>query len=388
VPAWRWREAALLLTAFEFSFGHALFGCVVLLVVAIAEVIEGEPLWVRSPIDLGLAALLGAAVLSALVSPWRSTALTVAAATAVIVGPPTRAAVLAVRRRPAFAQAILWAWAAGAVAAAAWALGGLDRTPDARAVLPDLTPNGLGTTLAVGMVILTGLLLDTRGLVRALAGVGLPVVALGLALTWSRGGWLAAATGMVVLLALRPSRRLWWGWLAAGATIAVAIPLLGARWAWHLDRLRDLLPAEGPFSRLAVWRVAVRAIGEHPLVGTGLGTFASVYDRSLGWVDGPAYAPSAHNLLLHVAAETGILGVAALVALIAGGGVALARWYRRDPATSPQRTMASIALASSAAFLAHQMVDVTIIALSVSVGLFLLFGIGAGASAAEPGHAP
>jgi putative inorganic carbon (HCO3(-)) transporter len=384
VPSWRWREAALALTAFEISFGHALFGVAVLLVVTVAELVEGEPLWIRSPIDAGLLALLGVAAASALASPWRDTALTAAAATAAIALPVTRAAVLAVRRRPRFALTLLWAWAAGAVLAAAWALGSLGAAVDARAALPDLTPNALGTTLAVGLVVLTGLSLDARGPRRLVLFLGLPVVALGLVLTWSRGGWLAAAAGLLLLLSLRRNRTPWWGLLGAAAAVAAAVPILATRWAWHLDRLRQLLPAAGPFSRVAVWKVALRVIAEHPVLGTGLATFGLVYERYGASAGGPAFAPSAHNLLLHTAAELGVLGVAALTALVAGGTLALLRWSRGSPPAGPARTAAATAVASTGAFLMHQMVDVTAISFAVSVALFLLLGVGAGAAAPEP----
>jgi hypothetical protein len=383
VPAWRWREAALLLTAFEVPFGHALLGAAVLLVVALGELVEGEPLWVRSPLDLGLLAWLGVATASALVSPWRTTALGAAAATAAVALPVVRAAVLAVRRRPAFARACLGAWAAGAVLAAVWALSSLAPTADARATLPDLTANALGTTLGVGLVVLTGLSPGARGPVRVAVFLGLPIVALGLALTWSRGGWLAAAAGLGVLLALRPGRRLWWGLVTAAATAALTIPVLTAQWTWHLDRLRQLLPATGPFSRVAVWHVALRVAAEHPVLGTGLATFGVVYEQHAAPAAGPEHAPSAHNLVLHTAAELGALGVVALAILLGAGLLAQARWYRRSPPGAPARTLAATVLAATAAFVMHQMVDVTIIGLAVSVGLFLLLGLGAGASASE-----
>ncbi|MDQ7857858.1 MAG: O-antigen ligase family protein [Armatimonadota bacterium] len=383
MSAWRWREAALLLTAFEVPFGHALVGAALLLVVALGELIEGEPLWAPSPLDPGLLAWLGVATASALVSPWRATALAATAATAAVALPVVRASVLAVRHRPAFVRVLLSAWAAGAILAAAWAILNLSPGTDARATLPHLTSNGLGTTLGVGLVVLTGLSLDARGAGRAVALLGLAVVALGLALTWSRGGWLGAGAGLAVLLALRPGRRLWWGLATAAATAALTIPVLAGQWTWHLDRLLQVLPATGPFSRLAVWRVALRVAAEHPVLGTGLATFGLVYERHAAWAAGPQYAPSAHNLVLHTAAELGALGVVALAILLSAGVLALVRWYGRTPGGAPTRTVALTVLAATTAFVAHQMVDVTIIGLAVSVGLFLLLGVGAGASGPE-----
>ena len=66
--------------------------------------------------------------------------------------------------------------------------------------------------------------------------------------------------------------------------------------------------------RLTVWRDALRLFRSHPLVGSGLGT----YDEVAYLLDGTSAEPvfrragwHAHNVYLHVLAETGILGLLA-----------------------------------------------------------------------------
>lgn len=67
--------------------------------------------------------------------------------------------------------------------------------------------NAMGAVAAIGLVVCAGLAGDPApgGRVRALAAAGAPVLGAGLVLSFSRGGLLAAAAGLVVLLLARPS---------------------------------------------------------------------------------------------------------------------------------------------------------------------------------------
>ncbi len=67
--------------------------------------------------------------------------------------------------------------------------------------------NGVGEFLAMGMPLLLGVASRARTLLgQALAAAALPVLALGILLSISRGGALAAAVGLLVLVALLPDR--------------------------------------------------------------------------------------------------------------------------------------------------------------------------------------
>lgn len=377
MEAWRWREALLLLVALELPLGHAAAGLVLLAVIAIGERFSGEPLWVRTPFDLGLLGLLGVSVASGLASEWRPNALASAAMLGLTAWVIVRAMMLASRRRRAFSAWFLGTWAAFGVLASAWALGRLGGSPDARAELPGLDFNELGVSLAVTLVLLMGFSLQGSPRRRLLAGLGLPLVALGLVLTFSRGAWLAAAAGIGSLLAAAGAPRRWHAVAAVIIPIIVAAPFLAPRWAWHLDRLRSVAVAEGPFSRLALWRVVPAIIADHPLIGTGLGTFQFAYERYRRDSSAVAFAPFAHNLFLNFAAETGLLGLVALLLMLGGGLLALLRWLRRAAGDPEARLLGAMTLAASVTLLAHQMIDGTALRVHLAVGLFALLGLGA-----------
>jgi hypothetical protein len=54
---------------------------------------------------------------------------------------------------------------------------------------------------------------------------------------------------------------------ASGGLVLLAA--LGPRWTWHADRLRQSAPAEGPFSRIAIWRLVPIALGAAGIHHTG-----------------------------------------------------------------------------------------------------------------------
>jgi hypothetical protein len=79
--------------------------------------------------------------------------------------------------------------------------------PTARLDYPLNYANGLGEFLAMGMPLLLGAASRARTLAgSALAAACLPVLALGIVLSISRGGALAGAIGLLLLLALLPER--------------------------------------------------------------------------------------------------------------------------------------------------------------------------------------
>ena len=82
-------------------------------------------------------------------------------------------------------------------------------------------------------------------------------------------------------------------------------------------------------NRYQYWKVAVREAADHPLKGIGSGSFDTAWTRERKVTEN---ARDAHSLTLETAAELGIVGLAALAALLAGVALALAELHRRAPA--------------------------------------------------------
>lgn len=100
----------------------------------------------------------------------------------------------------------------------------------------------------------------------------------------------------------------------------------GGRASSRLLPLISVLSA-GPGGRLAFWAAAMDVIGDHPLSGTGAGTFPKVH---LSYQVHPRYyASEAHSHYLQVWAETGVVGLLAWLGVVAAGFVVLRSARRR-----------------------------------------------------------
>jgi tetratricopeptide (TPR) repeat protein/O-antigen ligase len=177
---------------------------------------------------------------------------------------------------------------------------------------------------------------DTRlGLVLWLLAAGATLI-----LAMSRGGFLALAASLLVLLlgATRsPRLRGWWHRLAAArsrtllvGTALVAVLALVAAGFLFSTRLAE--HSSGDAVRLDLWRSAAEIFLEQPLVGAGPGLYGTALRTHRDPLLARDHILTAHNLYLNTAAEMGIPGLLVGAWLL----LALARaWWRRWRAESP-----------------------------------------------------
>lgn len=129
----------------------------------------------------------------------------------------------------------------------------------------------------------------------------------------ARSGWLGLVCGLAALAWLRMGKRQ----AVLVLILAVAAGVLGASYfpkQLALDRLLDA-------PRFVIWKAAVDVWLAHPLLGVGVNCFEHGY-KALGIVFDPAVfdppIPHPHNVYLQFLAETGLVGFAALLALLVG----------------------------------------------------------------------
>ncbi|MBV8750932.1 MAG: O-antigen ligase family protein, partial [Candidatus Eremiobacteraeota bacterium] len=130
--------------------------------------------------------------------------------------------------------------------------------------------------------------------------IGFAIGATALALTFSRAGWAGFAAAAATFAVARRGRLRY-----AVAVTGVAALTLGLVFNAHHD------PSEN-FTRLGIWEGAVQTIVRFPFSGVGPLDFANVYPL----LRAPAAEPAAnhgHSIVLTVAAECGLVGLAALV---------------------------------------------------------------------------
>ncbi|MCP9945194.1 O-antigen ligase family protein [Streptomyces somaliensis] len=198
---------------------------------------------------------------------------------------------------------------------------------------------GMATAVAYGVVAAVGLALGApaRGRTRAAALACAALLTVPLALSFSRGAWIATALACAAQLAATGPRRALGALLAAGALAVVLVGGLGVGSAMVQERAASLTrvaaaPDRSVTDRYALWAAAAGMWRDRPLTGVGLKGFPAHRDAhaplalSSGSDTAGAGAAfrrqpllSPHNMYLLVLGEQGLLGLLT----IAGGWLAL-----------------------------------------------------------------
>jgi len=371
----RLQRAALLLTAFLYSAGYGTVGLALLLATVALEAGAVRRLpWRRTPVDLGVVTFLGIFILSGYFSEYRPTAVASTGLAALTIylalGVPSRV----LTRNPGVLPSLLWAWLVGATLAAGWAIALHFRT-GVPAFTPELGQNAVGTTMLIGALVGVGLYLSLPTAWRY-AAAGMSAIAFGaLALSYTRGAWLGAALGLALVLAAG-------GRVAVRRTVVivaviafiVAVPA-GAERTALVRRALSIPDASANADRLYMFRAAGAIALDHPMLGTGMNTFSLVYPRyRLPGDPNPAVQPYAHNIFLNIAAEGGLLALAAFVAIMVQAFRFGWRW-RAAATTEAQTALRTALLAAFAGMMVHQLVDGTLLSVHLGAGMWMVIAI-------------
>jgi uncharacterized protein (TIGR03382 family) len=193
-----------------------------------------------------------------------------------------------------------------------------------RAIFPFMAAPSAGGAMMFGLLSAAWLRRERRAQAGARTWPAIALALCGLALlaTFSRQAWLGALAGLIVL-GLRSRRGGMLGLLALLAVVVAFAPVPGhgGTFASYLVSSADSTTTSTG-TRLGLLEGAVGFVGERPLLGVGPGQYGSLNPD-------PQNHPIfyAHNVVVDMAVEAGILAAVALVALFA---VAIARaWNRR-----------------------------------------------------------
>jgi O-antigen ligase len=201
-------------------------------------------------------------------------------------------------------------------------------------------PNIYGRFLAVVLTLLVAWLLwARRARDAALAAALVLVLWAGLVLTLSQSSLTALLVGLAVLGGLRWGRRR--AWVAATAAVLLAAP---AGYAVAAGRDVDRVTS----GRADLVAGGARLFAAAPLLGHGSGSFAREYRRAED-ASAQRATSASHTTPLTVAAEQGLVGLAAYVALLAA---AFARLLRGPLRSAPAR---AAVLAAFAGLVVHTM---------------------------------
>lgn len=259
--------------------------------------------------------------------------------------------------------------------AVAWYLGWYEIGGSAHPIPPTLFristsvggPNQLAAYINLVLPLAVVETLRARRPVGRIALIGWFVLALTAeCLTLSRGGLLGLTSGVMVtaimvgesfrrqgrldrFTAWVKSRKPTMAVLVLGVGLAgISAALLGC-WLVNLPSRRG-----SSATRIGYYRAAVTVFREHPLTGAGYSTYPTQYQR---FVSIPPMPPTsrAHNVVLTIAAELGLLGLAAGAIMVVTLSIALRNSWGRSR-QSGQLLMAGC-VGGLAGALSHGMVD-------------------------------
>lgn len=180
-------------------------------------------------------------------------------------------------------------------------------------------PNGMAGWLIAIIPLILSLVIKNRSskperFIRlALWGI-ISLMTLCLVLTYSRGAWIGAALSLIFLAIFKKS-----GLLISIIFAIIAFPFIAP--PVLKERILDLLRFKVPYSvkellasivlftepvRNGLWREAALIIKDFPLFGCGINTYSIVAPHYKIAETGGGYP---HNCYLHMAAETGLVGL-------------------------------------------------------------------------------
>jgi O-antigen ligase len=165
-----------------------------------------------------------------------------------------------------------------------------------------LTGGGMLSTQLAFVMLVALVAKDVKSIFRSpmIFWLLMSVCAIGLALSMTRGDWIATAAGVVLFSAVF-NRKLLFGMIAFSLVLLLVVPSVRHR----MTTLEN--PLQNTSDRITLWKNAVSIIGVHPVLGFGPETFHEVFkdvehlgDKQIGaW----------HNDVLQLYMESGGIGV-------------------------------------------------------------------------------
>jgi heptosyltransferase-3/putative inorganic carbon (HCO3(-)) transporter len=294
---------------------YGFFTLLILSVGVVALAIRSSP-WVRTPLDLPVGCFLGwvlctvpfATDVSYSLTEWRKFLAQVLVFYWALL-------VFREQGHEQLARRVLVAVAIGSAVLSLYALpdffsrGGNWRDRFVRAIVPGSDYNWLSTYMVLSIPVSVGLLVTERQWIARLGtGAALIVSTLAQVASYGRAGWLGHAAQALTLGFLTDRR--WHILLVVVLVLAVTAGLLLLS---QVGLQTDTVDRWTLLSRLAVWRLGLQDVADHPIVGIGYGnnTFVKRHpeyavEAQDRYRDRDRVPPSMHNAFLMVTVGSGI----------------------------------------------------------------------------------
>jgi putative inorganic carbon (HCO3(-)) transporter len=228
-------------------------------------------------------------------------------------------------------------------------------------------PTLLAGLMVIAIPIAVGLVVVERGWKRLAAYGALAIILVALGLTFTRGAWIGGVVGLAVLLLERRARVVLL--IVALAVLLAAPGAVADRAATSTDTSRAEIS-----HRFDYWQGALLVANQHPLFGVGINNFQYAFARLRVAETAQRTAIHAHNIVLVLLSETGIVGL-----MVFGSYLAVVLWMllrrRRGDPCSDRRVWRIAIAAAIVGSLAHQMSDSFLLEPTVNAVLWIFAGL-------------
>ena len=186
----------------------------------------------------------------------------------------------------------------------------------------------------------------------------------------SRGTWLTLAIVLPLLsikYVINSSKKMFA--MVAVCFVIVGIFMSSPRLMHRVESISNVTTDRSNTCRLAVWQSGINMMMDHPVFGIGLGGFSEAYKTKYILPEDTIKLSHAHNNLLQIGAETGLVGLLGFVYL--NGYILIKTFFDWRKDYSPYSLML---LSGWLGFVIFGMFDLTIDASAVMKTLWFLLG--------------
>lgn len=218
---------------------------------------------------------------------------------------------------------------------------------------------------------------------KAFALASIIAVFWALALTLSRGAWIALIGGMLVLFfpKLNAIRAKYFTKMIQQFVFLFGAITLALLFAWGAY----LINPGSAIGRLFVWKISLNMIADHPMLGLGYGRYGTEYlNYQARFFDSPQNAKyfdwadnlkGAKNEYLQIAAETGIIGVILFLALLSILFYASFRMLQHVQNNNKEKWSQFALISSVSIILFHSLVDNPFYDVSTTLIFWFVLGL-------------
>ena len=183
--------------------------------------------------------------------------------------------------------------------------------------------------------------------------IAIALMAVAVLLSLTRNAWIGLFAGCVVLLAMRKA------WLLAviPVVMAVAIALSPINVKERVYSIFDFGNSTNK-ERILLWGSGLKIVADNPVTGVGQNSFPLVYPQYRSPDVTEPQISHLHNNFLQIAAERGLLGLAAWLSIwITALWVMISAWIRSKDTSANHKTGLALGIAGVVAFLSAGMFE-------------------------------